>query len=136
MTRPSIDQQITFLYTLDLATTAHFYEEIMALTLVLDQGGCRIYRVAGEAFLGFCERPAAPREPKGILFTLVTDEVDAWYEHLASAGVSIDSPPIVNETYGIYHFFVRDPNGYVIEVQQFLDAGWAGTEVSGQKPEV
>ncbi len=124
--RPSIDQQITFLYTLDLATTAHFYEEVMGFPLVLDQGACRIYRVAGEAFLGFCERASAPKEPKGILFTLVTDEVDAWYARLVAAGVQIDSPPAVNETYGIYHFYARDPNGYAIEVQRFLDAGWAG----------
>jgi len=98
----------------------------MGLPLVLNQGGCRIYRVVGEAFLGFCERTWAPKEPKGILFTLVTDEVDAWYGRLAAAGVLIDNPPVVNETYGIYHFFARDPNGYVIEVQRFLDAGWAG----------
>jgi catechol 2,3-dioxygenase-like lactoylglutathione lyase family enzyme len=130
MPRPSIDQQITFLYTLDLAMTAHFYEEVMGFPLVLDRGGCRIYRVVGEAFLGFCERASAPREPKGIIFTLVTDEVDAWYERLAAVGGPtgklVDNPPVVNETYGIYHFFARDPNGYVIEVQQFLDAGWAG----------
>jgi len=44
MTHPPIDQQITFLYTRDLATTAQFYEEILGLRLALDQGDCRIYR--------------------------------------------------------------------------------------------
>ncbi|MCD6285405.1 MAG: VOC family protein, partial [Anaerolineae bacterium] len=116
-TSPRIDQQITFLYTLDLATTAQFYEGTMGFPLVLDRGGCRIYRVIGEAYLGFCERASAPNAPKGILFTLVTDEVDAWYERLAAAGGPagklVDDPPVVNETYGIYHFFARDPNGYV-----------------------
>jgi len=125
MTVPAVDQQITFLYTLDLATTARFYEETMSLPLVLDQGGCRIYRVAGDAYLGFCERASAPKEPRGILFTLVTDEVDAWYARLAAAGVPIDAPPKVTEVYGIYHFFAHDPNGYVIEVQRFLDPNWA-----------
>jgi len=113
--------------------TAHFYEEAMGFPLVLDRGGCRIYRVVGEAFLGFCERASAPKEPKGILFTLVTDEVDAWYERLAAAegpaGKLVDNPPVVN-------FFARDPNGYVIEVQHFLDAGWVGREVSSPKSEV
>jgi len=128
MTVPSIDQQITFLYTLDLATTARFYEETLGLSLVLDQGGCRVYHVAGDAYVGFCERDSAPKQPQGILFTLVTDEVDAWYERLSAAGVPIDAPPKVTEAYGIYHFFARDPNGYVIEVQHFLDPHWADTQ--------
>ena len=54
--RPSIDQQVTFLLTSDLAATAHFYEDVLGLPLVLDQGSCRIYQVNGNAFIGFCER--------------------------------------------------------------------------------
>jgi catechol 2,3-dioxygenase-like lactoylglutathione lyase family enzyme len=124
MSRPAIDQQVTFLYTLDLKTTARFYEDIMGLTLVLDQGGCRIYRVSGDSFLGFCQREEAQREPKGIVFTFVTTAVDAWYEYLSEQGVVLDKPPVQNPTYNIYHFFLRDPNGYVLEIQQFLDPAW------------
>jgi catechol 2,3-dioxygenase-like lactoylglutathione lyase family enzyme len=121
---PDIEGQITFLYTRDLATTARFYEEVMGLPLVLDQGGCRIYRVQGEAYLGFCERASAPEVPEGVLFTLVTPDVDAWYTYLAERGVPFDKTPAVNETYGIYHCFARDPNGYIIEIQRFLDPNW------------
>ena len=78
MPRPELDQQVTFLYTRDLAKTAVFYEGILALPLVLDQGSCRIYRVSGDGFLGFCQREEAPEEPQGVIVTLVTDEVDAW----------------------------------------------------------
>ena len=42
MERPSIDQQVTFLYTIDLEATAVFYETILELPLILDQGACRI----------------------------------------------------------------------------------------------
>ena len=124
MPRPSIDQQITFLYTRDLATTARFYEDVLELPLVLDQGGCRIYRINGEAYLGFCERDFAPEKPEGVLFTLVTQEVDAWYAHLRERGVPFDKTPAINAAYGIYHCFARDPNGYVIEIQRFLDEAW------------
>lgn len=118
-----ISEQITFLYTQDLARTVPFYEQVLGLELALDQGGCRIYRTVGKAYVGICERAEA-RPHEGVILTLVTDEVDAWYERLVLAGVTPESPPKTNDTYGIYHFFVRDPNGYLVEVQRFLDANW------------
>jgi catechol 2,3-dioxygenase-like lactoylglutathione lyase family enzyme len=121
---PPLDQQVTFLYTRDLAVTAHFYEEVLGLSLVLDQGSCRIYRTGGDAFLGFCERAEAPEEPAGIIITLVTDAVDAWHDHLRQRGVTFTHPPRLNPTYNIYHCFLRDPNGYLLEIQTFRDEAW------------
>lgn len=117
---------ITFLYTRDLARTAAFYEEVLDLPLALDQGSCRIYRVNAGGFVGFCERANAPEQPQGVILTFVTDEVDAWAERLRHAGVSLEKPPTLNETYGIYHIFFRDPNGYLLEIQRFVDPDWRG----------
>ena len=89
MTRPSIEQQVTFLYTRNLAKTSHFYEDLMGLSLILDQGSCRIYRVAANAFLGFCERESAPAQPQGIIFTFATSQVDAWFEYLSARSNSL-----------------------------------------------
>ena len=124
MSHPAIDQQVTFLYTRDLEATTIFYQEVMGLTLILDQGSCRIYRISGDSFLGFCQREDAPQSPQGIIFTLVTTVVDAWYEFLSGKGVVFEKPPTRNTTYNIYHCFLRDPNGYLLEIQQFLDPAW------------
>ena len=59
MERLPIHQQITFLMVKDLEATARFYGELLELPLVVDQGSCRIYRVVGDAYIGFCERPEA-----------------------------------------------------------------------------
>lgn len=45
----TFDAQITFCYTRDLTETARFYEETLGLATVLDQGECRIYRVASDS---------------------------------------------------------------------------------------
>jgi catechol 2,3-dioxygenase-like lactoylglutathione lyase family enzyme len=120
----SIEQQITFLYTPDLSGTAHFYEQMMGLDLVLDQGTCRIYATAPNAFLGFCERAETKIDPAAVIFTFVTEDVDGWYAKLKDEGIEFEKPPALNPQYQIYHCFLRDPNGYLIEIQRFEDPRW------------
>lgn len=125
MARPPIHQHTTFLYTRDLNATARFYEEVMDLQLALDQGDCRIYRVGRDAFLGFCEREETPTHPVGVILTIITNEVDGWYRHLRDQGVEFESEPTLNPRYEIYHCYLRDPNGYLIEIQRFEDPAWS-----------
>ena len=121
-------QQVTFLPTSDLAQTASFYEAELALPLILDQGVCRIYRVSGDAFLGFCSndemKGGSAHPPAGVIITLVSDDVDGWYERLRNKGVEFESAPAYNPKFNIYHCFLRDPNGYLLEIQSFLDSAW------------
>ena len=136
-----IDGAITFLTTRDLERTARFYEETMGLDLTLDQGNCRIYRVSDGGYLGFCQRDDAPEQPgvpeqpagapehlAGVIFTIVTQEVDRWYDYLSERGVVFEKPPALNPKYNITHCFLRDPNGYLIEIQRFLDPAWASAQ--------
>jgi catechol 2,3-dioxygenase-like lactoylglutathione lyase family enzyme len=121
-------QQVIFLDTRDLAATADFYERILGLRLARDQGRCRIYHVAGSAYLGFCERGGGPTplpgdraDTGGVVVTLVTDQVDEWCAHLRAAGVPFVKEPADNPPYRIYNAFVRDPNGYLVEIQRFWE---------------
>lgn len=124
MSHPPIDQQVTFLYTRDLARTARFYDEVIGLEQVLDQGTCLIYRISAGSFLGFCQNDDVPIPPAGIIFTLVTSQVDEWHRYLQRQGVAFEKPPSYNAAYNIYHCFLRDPNGYLLEIQQFRDPAW------------
>ena len=121
MTAP-FAQQVTFLYTPDLAATARFYEHVIGLPRVLDQGSCRIYRVSADGFLGFCARSGA--QPSGVIVTFVTQDVDGWYERLRARDVVFEKAPALNPAYNIYHCFLRDPNGYLLEIQCFCDPAW------------
>jgi len=124
MNRPGIDQQITFLFTPDLDVTAGFYGEILGLPIILDQGSCRIFQVGDGAYLGFCHHMKRANQPEGIILTLVTSEVNAWFEFLLQQGIMIEKRPAMNVDFNIYHFFVHDPNGYLIEFQRFNDPLW------------
>ncbi len=120
-----IDAQITFVYTRDLDRSARFYETVLGLPLAIDQGSCRIYRVLDRsAYLGICQGDAAPEDLPGLIITLVTGDVDGWYERIVARGWACEHPPRYNETYKIYHFFLRDPSGCRIEIQRFAREDW------------
>ena len=120
-----VDAQITFLPVADLRRSAAFYEEALGLPLVVDQGTCRIYRVAAAAYLGVCERSgAAPAA--GVIVTLVSREVDAWHRRLVASGAEVVEAPSCSERYCIHHAFYRDPDGHLVEIQEFADPHWAG----------
>lgn len=123
MDRPELTQQVTFLHTLDLAETAVFYQNILGLKTVLDQGKCQIFQISADAFIGFCEHFEGVN-PDGVILTLVSEQVDEWHDYLVAENVPIEKPPTLNETFNIYHIFLRDPNGYLVEIQRFLDPAW------------
>jgi catechol 2,3-dioxygenase-like lactoylglutathione lyase family enzyme len=124
MSRPIIECQITFLYTTNLDKTTHFYEDILELEPALDQGKCIIYRVSGDGYLGFCQKSDAPIDKSTLIFTIVTSEVDEWYDFLKEKGVVFDKEPEYNPNFNIYHTMFRDPDGYLIEIQSFRDPRW------------
>lgn len=119
----SFDSIITFLPTRDLAQTAQFYEEVLKLELALDQTRCRIYRVTQNGFLGFCLKDEV-KPQEGVILTLVTEEVDHWQALMTENNVPIEKGPVFNRDFQIYQMFLRDPNGYLIEIQRFEDPRW------------
>ncbi|MBM3535080.1 MAG: VOC family protein [Alphaproteobacteria bacterium] len=120
-----IDQQVTWVYTHDLPSTARFYGETIGLEQVLDQGGCRIFKASATSFIGVCQvRPGRFVEPKGVVITFVTDAVDEWHAALKAKGVTILEPPAYHPNFVVYCFFAADPNGYKLEFQQFRSPDW------------
>jgi catechol 2,3-dioxygenase-like lactoylglutathione lyase family enzyme len=127
----SFEQQVTFLYVKDLEISERFYGEVLGLELVLNQGLARIYRVgSGNAFLGIClssavqQAPPPDRAPLGVIVTFVTNDVDGAYAALRAKGVAFEKTPAINTTYNIYNCFFRDPDGYLLEIQNFLSPDW------------
>jgi len=126
MQRPGVGKQITFLRVGDLEVSAAFYEEGLGLELVLDQGGCRIYEAGKNAYLGICRLndPGPVGQESGVIYTLVVEDVDGWHRYLVEHGLEPEAEPQLNQEYGIYHFFLRDPDGYLLEFQRFQDPDW------------
>lgn len=118
------DAFISFLPTTDLVASADFYERVMGLGLTLDQGTCRIYRITDSAYLGVCQRdPFDDVQP--VITTIVSNDVDGWFERVVNAGWTDVTEPEHSETYKLVHIWVKDPDGNQLEVQRFDDPDWA-----------
>ncbi len=118
-----IESQITFLYYRDLEPIDKFYQEIIGLALVEDQGFAKIYRVSGDAYLGIVDEKRGfqnVQEEKAVLVTFAVNDVFRWREYLESKNVKMLTDIIESEEIQVRCFFCEDPGGYAIEIEQFL----------------
>ena len=119
----SIASQITFLYYKDLAAAQQFYEGILGLTLVEDQGWAKIYRVNGTAFVGLVDEAhgSLKAQPENaVMLTFVVEDVPGWYDYLREKEVKILREYGRSDSIQIEYFFAEDPGGYVLEFERFL----------------
>ena len=121
---PPISQSIVFTYTEDLDATSRFFREIMELDFVVDQGAYHIFKLSETSFLGVCNLPDRPTEQAGVTITIVSDDVDGWYEFLTAKGVEYVRKPAHSEKFRIYSSMFISPHGYRVEIQQFDDRDW------------
>ncbi|MDT3683327.1 MAG: VOC family protein [Truepera sp.] len=116
------DAFLTFLPTHDLDAADGFYRGVLGLELVRDQGTCRIYRVREGAYVGFClGSPVIPGQHR-VFLTLLVRDVQAAYDELTARGARPSTPVEHVAAFGITRFLVRDPHGYLVEVQRFDQA--------------
>ena len=111
---------IVFFGTKDLKKTHEFYSDIFGLKLYKDQKNCLIYDVKGGGMIGFCKHLERIQVYKSPIITLLTDDVDKIFNLVVEKKYNPITSPEKNEKYNIYHFFMKDPNGYTLEIQKFL----------------
>ena len=117
---------ITFLYYRDLPGAMRFYEDVLGLELAIDQGWCKIYRIAEGAHIGLVDESRGMNSwqaEKCVQVCLRVPDVDAWYGYLTDMGVESLSEMFQNDALGIRAFVFDDPEGYQIEIQTPTRAG-------------
>lgn len=118
-----VDSSIVFLYYRDLPRALAFYQDVLGLQLEVDQGWCKILRMTPTASVGLVDETRGSlktAEDKPVMLTLVVEDVDAWYTKVKEAGADVIRPPQLMEEISVYGFFLRDPEGYTLEIQKFV----------------
>lgn len=124
--RPSIEGQVTFLYYKDLDAASRFYETILGLEKTYDVGWVRIYQSTPGAFVGLVDETRGAHraaEEKPVMVSIVTNEIDAWYERMVASGAPILSELSLSTNVPVRAFMVEDPEGYTVEFFQWMEGG-------------
>lgn len=115
---------ITWLYYKDLPRAMRFYEQVMGLSLTVDQGWARVYQVSPTSFVGLVDETrgmhrASDTKPVAVAF--VTPRVDDWHRWLTSQGVTTKGEAKDSANLPIRGFVALDPEGYTLEFETFRD---------------
>ena len=114
---------ITWLYYRNLPEAMRFYEEVMGFRMEVDQGWSKIYKVREGAYVGLVDEKQGyhrASDTKPVILCLNVYSADSWYERLKERGVKLESQPKESQRLNIKVFMLRDPEGYVVEVQESL----------------
>ncbi len=123
MPMEGIEGSITFFYYEDLGRAEEFYGGVMGLEKVIDVGFAKVFRVSGGAHFGIVDGKRGSMRPtrdKPVMFTVIVDDIETWYMRLKDRGVEIDQPPKSASYLKMKTMLFRDPEGYVIEILEFL----------------
>lgn len=111
---------ITFFYYRDLPAAMRFYEDILGLSLAIDQGWCKIYEICPGAHVGLVDEAKGMNKwqaAKPVQLCIRVPDVDAWYAYANEAELNGLSELFINDPLGIRAFVFNDPEGYQIEIQ-------------------
>ena len=120
-----IRASVFWLYYNDPEPLERFYEELLGVDLLVDQGWAKVYEASRSGFIGLVDGARGLHSAtgeKGVTISLFTSDVDAWFERVEELGtVELRTPEITDESERVRVFVGYDPAGYFLEWDTFLD---------------
>ena len=115
---------VVWFYYQDMEGIQRFYENVLGFDLIVDQGWAKIYPIGPTAYFGLVDEQRGMHnftEQKAVTLSLLTDNLDDWYEYLSDHnGIEMRSEEI-SDTERYRAFVAYDPEGYYLEWDVFKD---------------
>ena len=123
--RLTTDAQVVMFYYKDLTEVDRFYGEVLGLEKTFDEDWVKFYKTSANGTVGLvAESDGAwhqAQEKNAVMLSIVTSEVDAWYEMLRQKeGVSFLKE--IGDGGPIRSFLIEDPGGYTVEFFEWLES--------------
>ena len=117
-----IQGTICWLYYQDLGEARSFYQNLMKLELLVDQGFAQVYASSPCAFIGLVDAAKGLHgfsEKKSVNVGFITDQVEEWYQYLLKKGLKMRGPLDEAEKGRVRAFVTFDVGGYYLEFDTF-----------------
>lgn len=117
---------VTWLYYKDLEGMMKFYEDVLGLEMIVDQGWTKIYQVSATGFIGLVDEKRGMHsftEEKGVTVSFIIDDLEDWYKYAkAQQPFELRSEKLEIGDENKYRAFVGyDPEGYFMEFDKFYE---------------
>jgi len=120
--RPDIIATNAFYYYSDVEAAWSFYRDTLGLETVVDYGFAKIMRMADSSYLTLVQASEGMHstdEPKTVTLSLVTDELNRWYEHLTAQEVPMRLDFTEAGGAAPDSFVAVDPEGYFLKFVRY-----------------
>ncbi|MDH4072887.1 MAG: VOC family protein [Gammaproteobacteria bacterium] len=113
---------VLWFYYKDMAGIQRFYEDVLGLEMIVDQGWAKIYTAGPTGYFGLVDEQRGMHrytEQKAVTMSFFTADIDGWYRTLSTdERIEMRSQKIEEEDE--YRAFVAyDPEGYYLEWDVF-----------------
>jgi predicted enzyme related to lactoylglutathione lyase len=119
-----LEGTLTLFYYDDLKRAFNFYNEIIGFDFVADFGYFKIFKVIEGALLGLVDgqlgsHRTSPSKP--VRLVVMVEDIDAWFKKIKAGGVeTLEDEPFTGKKMNLKGFTFEDPEGYTIELVQYL----------------
>ena len=121
----TISATVLWLYYAELRPIQDFYEQVLGLEMIVDQGWAKVYPISRTGFVGFVDGSRGlhnATEQKGVTISFLTDDIEAWFEHMQlQERFAFRTEELGDESGRVRTFIGYDPAGYFLEWDEFLD---------------
>ena len=117
---------VTWLYYKDLVAMQAFYEEVMGLRQVVDQGWAKVYQASRTGYVGLVDERRGMNtwtEKKAVNVSFLVDDLDGWFGYVKQRNAfPLRGTAVNDDDAGRYRAFVGyDPEGYFMEFDLFRE---------------
>ena len=116
---PSIAGGVPFFYYNDLNGAADWYQNKLGLKRVTNEEWVVIFELTDTSYIGLVNATGGslrPTEDKGVVLSIETAELEAWYNKLKDEdGIDMIHGIEVGANGMIEEFRMHDPGGYIVE---------------------
>lgn len=119
----TVTATVLWLYYDELAPAQRFWEDLLGVDLLVDQGWAKVYPVSASGYLGLVDGDRGlhrATETSAATVSLFTREIDAWHRRATEQGVELRTRDITEERPRVRTFVAHDPGGYFVEWDTFL----------------